>query len=679
MYASVLLLNRFEKTLWYGIPHDLHGTVGAGVLVRVPLRNRHESAMVVQVMPELPASCNFEIKPIVGLEPLPSDKHYHQFIEKIAQFYLVPPLHFYARVNAFLHDKKCEKVSLSPQPALVTDEVARQVTLTDEQQAVVDYVFPFIDQPAYAPTLVHGVTGSGKTEVYKKLMMSCVKANKSVLVLLPEVSLSLQFEQLFKRQLPGIEVFGFHSATTLTEKRALWAALLAGRPVVVLGVHLPVMLPIANLGLIIVDEEHEQGFVEKKHPKINSKEVALWRAHVYGLPIVLGSATPALTSLHNVRLGRWKFFQIKKRFSGAFPVIQKVLLNEQAGRRRKNFWVSSALEQAITECLAQRQQVMIYLNRRGYSFFVQCKSCGFIFECPHCSVSLTLHVDVRMDSTSGERGRMGVKGFDNGVLRCHYCDHKRDLPHECPECRADHKHFLKKGLGTQQAVQLFQELFPQAKIERADLDTTSKKRSWQVTVERFERGDIDILIGTQTITKGYHFPGVTLVGVLWADLNLHFPLFNASEVTLQQLIQVAGRAGRHHTESKVIVQALRDHSIFNYLNEETYIDFCDREFLTRKEIFYPPMCRLVHIELRHVDASQVDTDAESCVQHLLTFCSEQHLDVQILGPAQPLISRVQNVEIRHIFLKSENFKNVRRVLLQAHQLILESSLFVVMQ
>lgn len=659
MYASVLLLNRFEKTLWYGIPSDLRGVIGAGSLVRVPLRTRHEAAMVVQVMTELPASCCFEIKSILGLEPLPLDTKYHQFIEKIAQFYLVPPLHFYARVSSFLHDKKCEKVPLLQPPISGETDLTRQVTLTSEQQAVVEYVLPFIDSPSYAPTLIHGVTGSGKTEVYKKLIVASTQQCKSVLVLLPEVSLSLQFEQLFKKQLPGIEVFGFHSATGLSEKRSLWAALLDKRPVLILGVHLPVMLPIANLGLIIVDEEHEPGFVEKKHPKINSKEVALWRAHVYGLPIVLGSATPALTSLHNVRQGRWKFFQIKKRFSGAFPVIQKVLLNERTGRRRKNFWVSCELEQAITECLALRQQVIIYLNRRGYSFFVQCKTCGFIFECPHCSVSLTLHVDQRQ------------------VLRCHYCDYKRDLPSECPDCHGDQKQFLKKGLGTQQAVQVFQEIFPQARIERADLDTTSKKRSWQLTVERFERGDLDILIGTQTITKGYHFPGVTLVGVLWADLNLHFPLFNASEVTLQQLIQVAGRAGRLHKQSRVIVQALRDHTIFKYLNEETYIDFCEGEFLLRKEISYPPICRLSHLELRHVEAQQVDEDAEACVQFLQKMCEEQHLEVQVLGPVPPLVARMHNVEIRHIYLKAHRFTDAHNLLTAAVHQKFTSSLFVV--
>jgi primosomal protein N' (replication factor Y) len=253
------------------------------------------------------------------------------------------------------------------------------------------------------------------------------------------------------------------------------------------------------------------------------------------------------------------------------------------------------------------------------------------------------------------------------------------LPSTCPECTQDQRQFLKKGLGTQQAVQLFREIFPNARIERADLDTTSKKRSWRLTVEQFEKGDIDILIGTQTITKGYHFPGVALVGVLWADVNLHFPLFNASEVTLQQLIQVAGRAGRQHIASRVIVQTLRDHSIFNYLNEESYIDFCDREFLLRKETFYPPLCRLAHLELRHADAKQVDADADACAQFLLKFCVTNNLAVRVLGPARPLIARVQNIEMRHVYVKAQTFKDLHYALAHVQQQVLQSGLFVVMQ
>jgi len=320
------------------------------------------------------------------------------------------------------------------------------------------------------------------------------------------------------------------------------------------------ILPIANLGLVIVDEEHESGYQEKKHPKINTKDAAIIRSNMTGCPIILGSATPSISSLFNVKTKKWKFFQLKKRFAGTFPKIRTVFLNTK--KFRKNFWISKELEDAIREKIASKEQVIIFLNRRGFSFFVQCKNCSFIFQCQNCSVSLTLHKDKR--------------------LTCHYCQYAIFQPERCPECKKHEKQFIKKGIGTQQVVTIIEELFPAAKIARADLDTTIRKKLWSQTIHDFEQGNIDILVGTQTITKGFHFPNVTLVGILWADLNLHFPIFNATETTLQQLIQVAGRAGRQHNESEVIVQTMSNHPVFNYLNETDYLKFYSSE-IEKKE------------------------------------------------------------------------------------------------
>lgn len=656
MYVTVRLLNRFDKDLWYHVPTQHQAIIKPGTLIMVPLQKRQEYALVTDCFSKLPHKPTFIIKDIHGPIDFPPDAHYQQFIEKIARYYLIPPLHFYARITTFLHDKKKEDV---PAPSSHMFTTPKKIHLTDEQQAIVDYLIPHLDHPTYTPTLIHGVTGSGKTEVYKKIIEQCIRNNKTVIMLLPEVSLSLQFERLFKTHLSHVVSFGFHSATTPAERRALWAALKAQQPLLILGVHLPIMLPISNLGAIIIDEEHEQGFIEKKHPKINSKEVAIWRAHTYQIPIILGSATPSITSLHNVQHKQWKLFRITKRFAGAFPTVRKVILDTKSAKRRKHFWISQELELAVSHCLEHKEQAIIYLNRRGYSFFVQCKACGFIFECPHCAVSLTLHA---------------VQG---NVLRCHYCDYKKNLPTCCPTCSAPESQFLKKGLGTQQAVNIFKELFPTARIERADLDTTSKKRTWKLTVEQFEQGEIDILIGTQTITKGYHFPGVTLVGVLWADLNLHFPVFNAAETTLQQLIQVAGRAGRCSAQSTVIIQALQDHSIFSYVNEASYLDFCAKELEQRAQIIYPPACHLAHVELRHASAQTVELDAQTCIDTLMALCAHNNLNVTLLGPAEPLISRIQNVEIRHIFFKAQSFKDLHTLLKNINQTNYQSSLFVV--
>lgn len=657
MYADVLLLNGFSKTLTYKVPAILKERISIGSLVRVPLKTTVQPAYVVGLKSQFNA--DFEIKEIINFGQFPEDTKFTEFINKISNYSFTHPLSFFQRIRGFLSDKK--EAKLGPVKDLEETYKLEDIQLTDEQIAVVEHLKPFIKKPEYAPTLVHGVTGSGKTEVYKALIKECIANNKSILMLLPEVSLSTQFERILTAQLPNIKIFGFHSATKIAQRRALWEALLKNTPILIIGVHMPVMLPINNLGLIIIDEEHENGFVEKKHPRLNSKEIAIWRANIYKIPILLGSATPSLASLHNIETHGWKMFKITKRFKGNFPLVTKIILNSQREQKRKNFWVSRELEIAVRQCLDRGDQAMIYLNRRGYSFFVQCKNCGFIFNCPHCSVSLTLHADSQLST---------------GTLRCHYCAYSQTLPNACPECTTGSKNFLKKGIGTQQAVDIFHELFPQARIARADLDTTSKQREWHKTVEMFETGELDILIGTQTITKGYHFPGVTLVGVLWADVNLHMPFYNACESTLQQLIQVAGRAGRVQSHSRVIIQAIQDHKIFDFLGELDYIDFCKNESLIRQEVFYPPFCRLSQIELRGSDPIQLDSDATDLVNFLNKINQELNLHIQILGPALPAISKIQNIEIRQIFLKAKHFSNLHKILALIDENKFNSKIFI---
>ncbi|MFH1253922.1 MAG: primosomal protein N' [bacterium] len=690
MFATVLLLNGFQRPLTYKIPEELEGKIGVGSLIKVPLKTSQHLAYVVQI--DLNFYSDFNVREILGLQQFPDDVKYAEFIEKISKFYFVPSLHFYQRIRGFFADKKAQEAPLYPgalpdgdpstssgrarQPNSVHPAVSAEalcegreldsgsnrnnILLTFEQQNIVDYLKPLVKNPDYKPTLIHGVTGSGKTEVYSNLIQECIDNNKSVLLLLPEVSLSLQFERIFQKKLPNTKVIGFHSASKPSDRRALWNGLLKNEPALIIGVHMPIMLPINNLGLIIIDEEHEHGFLEKKHPRLNSKEIAIWRASIYKIPILLGSATPSLSSLHNVQAKGWKIFNITKRFAGSFPEIKKVILKSQKDQRRSNFWVSRELETAIRDCLSRKEQAIIYLNRRGYSFFVQCKDCGHVFQCANCSVSLTLHAH-----------------YGQETLRCHYCDFQKPLPAVCPDCKSDQKNFLKKGVGTQQAVKIFQELFPTAIIARADLDTTSQKRSWYQTVEDFEQGKIDILIGTQTITKGYHFPRVTLVGVLWADLNLHMPIYNAAETSIQQLIQVAGRAGRGQLPSTVIIQMMKDHKIFDYLNEIDYLKFCEDEAVLRKEICYPPFGRLVQIEIKNSSDIQLDKDADSIAQILNRINDSQNLQIQVLGPAQPMISKIQNVEIRQIFLKSQTFSSIHKLLSQIDFDQFDSRVFIV--
>lgn len=622
MYIQVRLLKGFSEPLLYHVPDSWNEKPSIGTFVHVPIQKREESAIVEQIYYTKPIT-PFAIRDAIRIEPFPEDQHYQGFIKKLAYYYQTNEKLLIRRIRQFIAQTEVKE----HEPDQVTHKT-HNVTLTDEQEAVYRYLQSAIDAETFEPTVLHGVTGSGKTEVYKKLIEHTISNNKTALLLLPEVTLAVQFTQLLKQQLDSsIAIFSFHSATSIKEKRELWQHLTHKKPLLLIGVHLPILLPIANLGLIIIDEEHESGYQEKKHPKINSKEAALLRAQLNNIPILLGSATPSIHTLYNVQTKNWKFFELKKRFSGSFPKIELVSLNEN--KNRKNFWITKKLQAALEQQLRNKEQAIIFLNRRGYSFFVQCKSCSFIFNCSACSVSLTLHQD--------------------NNLYCHYCSYTRPMPFNCPECKD--KEFIKKGVGTQQIVSILQKLFPTARIARADLDTTINKKRWQSIMREMQAGEIDFLVGTQTITKGYHFPKVTLVGILWADLNLHFPIYNASETTLQQLIQVAGRAGRDSQHSTVIIQAMDQHPIFQHCNEIDYIRFYESELQKRQLVNYPPATRLVEIELKHTHEAEIDREAESIAHALQQIITTQKLDIRLLGPAQPPVHKIKDWHIRKIYLK----------------------------
>lgn len=641
MFIDVKLISGFSKPLTYQIPEEWQA-IKPGALVRVPLRAARVSALVLRVYKEKPVTL-FALKDACFIEPFPQDAHYLPFLRGLGAYHLVDEVHFIKRMQTFLHEKERTEVLLLEQQT----QEKKTVTLTPEQQAIVDALLPIITHPVYSPNLIHGVTGSGKTEVYKALIAHAFELQKTTFLLLPEVSLAVQFERILKEQLPAeIPIFAFHSAVTPKQKQLLWHYLMHNKPVLIIGVHLPVLAPCSNLGLIIIDEEHEVGFQEKKHPKINTKHAALLRAQQYNIPIVLGSATPSVSSLYNVEHRGWRFFSLHHRFAGKFPSIEIVSLTDK--KQRKNFWISDQLHTAIKDRLSRREQTIIFLNRRGICFFVQCKSCSFIFSCSSCSVSLTLHAD--------------------NTLRCHYCNYQHTQPPYCTQCK--NTEFLKKGIGTEQIVTILQKLFPQARIGRADLDATSNKVLWKKTITNFETKNLDILVGTQTITKGYHFPHVTLVGAIWADINLNFPFYNAQETTLQQLIQVAGRAGREKETSTVIMQTMTDHPLFNHLNETHYLDFYKHELERRKMLSYPPLIRFAEIELKHTKEEVVDQEAQQCAATLMRFEG-----ITVLGPAQPPVARIKKIVSRKMYLKAHSFAVLQKAFASLNQKHYKSSLF----
>ena len=633
MYAEVRLLKGYKNSLTYIIPEKLKDFVKEKTIVKVPIQNRVDLAIVLKILNSFDNKNNFKLKEIINVEPLPKDDNYQYFCSELADYYCIENHFPLERIKQFLSQKD----DISAREIYNVNTNISDVTLNNDQQYIVDEISKKISAQKFSASVIHGVTGSGKTEVYKRLIEGNFNQNNSTIILLPEVSLASKFETIFKATLPNqIPIFGFHSGCTTKEKKSLWSALLANEKVVIIGVHLPILLPVNRLGLILIDEEHESGYQEKKHPKINSKEAAIMRAKKYNIPIVLGSATPSISTVYNISSKGYQLFELKKRFSGNFAKIEVIKLNKK--EKRDSFWISKELQENIHACLEKKEQAIIFLNRRGYCFFVQCKECSFVFNCKNCSVSLTLHA--------------------NDKLICHYCATEKILSNICPECKKANS-FLKKGLGTQQMVEILKKIFPKSKVARADLDASSNKKLWKQTLLDFENQKIDILVGTQTITKGYHFPKVTLVGIIWADSNLNFPIYNACETTLQQLIQVAGRAGRQSDASKVIIQTFIEHAIYKYLNEIDYMQFYAQEIEKRQVLGYPPCNRIAEIEIKFTDENTVKQESSSIFNNLENDIEKYKLDVIALGPAMPLVGKINNIYTMKILLKSKSIGQLK--------------------
>lgn len=637
MYIIVKLLNRNLKKLTYKLPADLKLNDNIlGSLVRVPLKNKVEIGYIEDVISKVDSK--FIVREVIKKELLPEDKYYNDFIRYLSYYYAVDKTYFFKKIQNFLKEKE-----LKEDINYIEEKKDLNIILTEEQENIIKSITPNIIKNKYSVNLIHGVTGSGKTEIYKRLIISAILNNKSALILLPEISLAIEFYNIFKKEiiLKDFNIYSFHSATKAQEKKALWQDLNNNKNLIIIGVQLPILLPISNLGLIIIDEEHDINFQSKKHPRINSKEASLIRAKISNIPIVLGSATPSITSLYNADKLNWSIFNLNKRIFGNFAKIKLVKLNEE--KNRKNFWITKELENEIRIRLDKKEQIIIFLNRRGYSFFIQCKECADIPTCINCSVSLTVHN--KIDKNKNKLN----------VLICHYCNYFIKEPDNCLKCKNS---FIKKGIGTQQVVNILNKIFTDAKIVRADLDATVNKKKWKDIVDKFNLNQIDILVGTQTITKGYDFKNVTLVGVLWADINLGIPFYNAAEITLQQLIQVSGRAGRRAQESLVIIQTMLNHKIYDFINEINYKDFYNYEIQNRILLNYPPYYRFAEIEIKNSDLKIINLEVENLSKELNLYTIKNSLNIIILGPVSPPVNLIKNINIYKIYLKSKDIHSL---------------------
>lgn len=493
-------------------------------------------------------------------------------------------------------------------------------------------------QQDYAQILLHGVTGSGKTEVYLQAIAPILKQGKSALVLVPEIGLTPQLTDRFRARF-GKQVCVYHSKLSAGERYDTWRQTIQGEPQVVIGTRSAIFAPLPNLGLIVLDEEHDSSFKQDRPtPTYHARIVAQWRAELEHCPLILGSATPSLESLLAVRgdseirgqrdkgtreqLTANKFYlSLPERIgSRPLPQVSIIDLRQELSRGNKSIF-SLSLQKAIAQMQEQRQQGILFIPRRGHSTFVSCRSCGYVIECPDCDVSLSYHY------THAGAAKL---------LRCHYCNHTKIQPEICPECRSPYLKFF--GSGTQKVTQELAKLFPKLKCIRFDSDTTRTKGAHRQLIDRFVHQEADILIGTQMLTKGLDIAGVTLVGIVAADGLLHRSDYRAAERAFQTMTQVAGRAGRGDNPGKVVLQTYSpEHPVIQAVKTHNYQDFSATELEQRAELNYPPCGNLILIKLSSVEQQDVEQAAEALADRLIDILDPEY---EILGPAPANIMRV---------------------------------------
>lgn len=532
-----------------------------------------------------------------------------------------------------------------------------------EQALALRAMGPAITERQFETFLLWGITASGKTEVYLQLAGQCVAAGRQALVMVPEIALADQVVRSFRGRF-GVKVAIAHSAQSVAERWASWRAAMGGEARIMIGPRSAIFAPLHDLGLIVVDEEHDPAYKQEEGIRYNARDLAVALGRFSRCPVVLGSATPSAESFANARRGRYRMVQLSRRVQDRPLAEVEVIdlrqeLKPQAARDASSgrqldgaahgdaaltkipaVPLSQRLIEALRENLSSGGQSVIFLNRRGYHNFLQCHLCGAVITCPDCSVSLTFHLRDRS-------------------LRCHYCGHRAVAPDQCPECHGFG--LVGQGFGTERLVAALGEILPQARIERMDSDTSGRKGARSALVQALSRGEIDVLVGTQMITKGFDLPGVTLVGVVLADLALNLPDFRSAERTFQLLTQVAGRAGRGERPGKVLIQTYAPHHYsIRAAREQDYARFMRRELDLRRELMYPPYARMALVRIEGAEPGRVGQIAAKVAAELSRAAKPE--TTRVLGPAPAPIERIKQRYRWQVVVKSGSIPAMREAL-----------------
>ncbi len=523
-------------------------------------------------------------------------------------------------------------------------------SLTAAQSSVLTQIEQQMNSGAYSAFLLHGVTGSGKTEIYMRAMSKALSLGRSAMMLVPEIALTPVFSRRLRARF-GDQVAIFHSSLQKGERFDEWTRVRNGDARVVIGTRSAVFAPVKNLGLIVVDEEHESSYRQQESPYYNARDVAIVRAQKESATVVLGSATPSLESFHNARKGKYHFVSLPERI-GARPMAEAKIIDMRNVfvRHGKPRVFSDELLEAIRETRERGEQSIILLNRRGYSSFILCRSCGETVQCPNCDVTLTYHRSER-------------------VIVCHYCNHREAVPRVCPSCGKKYIYYV--GEGTEQLEEMLRLLFPALRVARIDRDTTARRKVFEQTLIDFSVGRIDTLVGTQMLAKGHDFPNVTLVGVVSVDAGLALPDFRSAERTFQLITQVAGRAGRGDRPGKVLIQTYHPyHYALRHACAQDYGAFYEEELRYRQNHSYPPFVGLASLLVHGPDLGKVRNDSLELRKQLDLVNQERKC--RVLGPAPAPLSRLKGEHRFQLLIKSRSRKDLREVADAAMRALAES-------
>ena len=509
----------------------------------------------------------------------------------------------------------------------------KKLKLTEEQQNAFNKIDETINNNENKEFLLYGVTGSGKTEIYLQLIEKIIQKNKTAIVLVPEISLTPQMVERFIARFGQEKIAVLHSKLSIGERYDQWNKIKNGECKIVIGARSAIFAPIQNLGLIIIDEEHDSSYKSETNPRYNAKELAGYMAKKNNIPLVLGSATPDISTYYKAENNKIEMLKLTKRANESnLPKVDVIDLREELANGNRSI-LSRKLYEEIEKNLKDKKQTILFLNRRGYSTFVMCRDCGYTVKCKNCNITMTYHIKTNK-------------------LKCHYCGHEEKNLTECPECHSKNIKYF--GTGTQRLEEDINKIFPEATTIRMDIDTVTRKNSHEEILNKFKNDNINILIGTQMVVKGHHFPNVTLVGVIAADSSLYIEDYRANERTFQILTQVAGRAGREKLPGRVIIQTYNpDNFAIECSKKQNYDEFYETEIELRKQLKYPPFCDIISIGLTDTDNNKIKNVSEKLYNNISRTIKNEKMDFNIYKPLPCPIDKIKNKYRWRIILKGK--------------------------